>query len=678
MFLEPGIRVTDKVTLVRPLGEGAMGSVWIATHATLKTEVAVKFIAEELTQLRPDAAERFTREATAAAQIKSPHVVHMLDHGVMEDNTPYIVMELLNGESLHDCLEREGTLAPELVADILRQVARAIDAAHGCGVIHRDVKPHNIFLLEVHGDPFVKVLDFGIAKQMHLGEELTEPGTIVGTPQYVCRDLIMGGDHRTVNEQADLWAMGIVAYKALTGSLPFDGDSIGRVCAALAAGVFSRPSSLQQHLDTRYDQWFERAFHPEPEKRFASAGALATSFEALVAGELADAQATTEIPAAPDPDPGRSPRDATDEHKTQLWRGGAGWRNKRRRATIAALAGLGVLMGAAIGLVLYEGGSAPDSPNASVTAAASAPPAPSAASGAIPGAAASTTAANHAPTAAPSTQPLAPASSTAAQTVAASSAARKPPPLRENMVLIPAGKVWMGCAGIDPDCDADEKPGHEVTLDAFLIDRTEVTVVDYAKCVIAGDCSDRRINGYALDGGAFAVSTACNWKQRERERHPINCVSHPQAQRYCDWRGARLPSEAEWERAARGDEQRRFPWGDEEPSCLFAVMADEGDDGCGRKSSSPVAYKSRDKSPFGVFDMAGNTREWVADWYQADYYASAPRERPQGPERGTRRVTRGGGWGNVASRTLRVSDRQSHEPRTRSVHVGFRCARLAP
>ena len=111
---------------------------------------------------------------------------------------------------------------------------------------------------------------------------------------------------------------------------------------------------------------------------------------------------------------------------------------------------------------------------------------------------------------------------------------------------------------------------------------------------------------------------------------------------------------------------------------MFAVMADEGDDGCGRKSSWAVGYKIRDRSPFGVLDLAGNVREWVADWYRADYYPNAPNESPSGPEHGTRRVTRGGGWGNVAPHLLRVSARQRHEPRTHSVHVGFRCARSAP
>ena len=673
MDLVPGIQVTDKVTLARPLGEGAMGSVWIATHSTLKTEVAVKFIAEELTQQRPEAAERFTREATAAAQIKSPHVVQMFDHGVMSDGTPYIVMELLSGESLHDRLDQEGVLAPELVADILLQVGRALDAAHACGVIHRDIKPHNIFLLGVHAEPFVKVLDFGIAKQMRLGEELTEPGTIVGTPQYVCRDLIMGGDHRTVNEQADLWAMAVVAYKALTGALPFDGDSIGKICAALAAGLFALPSTVESSLDARYDRWFERAFAPEPSQRFASAGELAASFVELVSGSAADGEATTELPAAPTAVGRAIARDDSDQQKTELWRPGQTADQGRGRAAIASVAVGGMLLGAVIGIAIYQRPPPSAAPNPSTTAplatttaapqpAPSAPPSPSHGSG------------GDAPSAAPSTSTVAVATSSLASATA-SGVVRPPPPLPEDMVSIPGGTLWMGCSGSDPDCRQDEKPGRQVAVDGFLIDRTEVTVIDYAKCVIAGDCSDRRVNGYALDGDTFVVSTACNWKQPRREHHPINCVSHAQARRYCEWRGARLPTEAEWERAARGDDRRRYPWGDEEPSCLFAVMADEGDDGCGRKSSWAVGRKTRDRSPYGVSDLAGNVREWVADWYAPDYYPSAPVTSPGGPEHGERRVTRGGGWGNVAPHLLRVSARQSHEPRTHSAHVGFRCAR---
>jgi formylglycine-generating enzyme required for sulfatase activity len=202
-------------------------------------------------------------------------------------------------------------------------------------------------------------------------------------------------------------------------------------------------------------------------------------------------------------------------------------------------------------------------------------------------------------------------------------------------------------------------------------------VVDYAQCVISGECSERRLTGYAIDGGAYVPSAGCNWKGKDRARHPINCVSWKQARAYCEWRGGRLPTEAEWERAARGDDRRRYPWGDEPASCLLTVMAEEGDQGCGKETTWPVANKPKDVSPFGAVDMAGNVREWVSDWYGKRYYRREVADNPRGPDHGSRRVTRGGGWGNVVSRFMRVSRRDSHEPDTRSMFLGFRCARNA-
>ncbi|MEZ4442021.1 MAG: bifunctional serine/threonine-protein kinase/formylglycine-generating enzyme family protein, partial [Polyangiaceae bacterium] len=656
--LEPGTRVTDKVTLTHPLGEGAMGAVWVARHATLETDVAVKFVAEDVIRIRPEAAQRFTREARAAAQIKSPHVVQMIDHGVMGNETAYIVMELLHGETLHDYLEREGRMSPEDTSLLVTQVARALSVAHDRGVVHRDIKPHNIFLLDSHDELFVKVLDFGIAKRLTLNEELTEPGTIVGTPQYVSRDLIMAGDQKTIDEKVDLWSMAIVAYKCLTGELPYDGDTIGKVCAAIANGQFVPPSELVPDLDPRFDAWFARALAPEPADRFATADEVARTFREVLE------------PPAEEPAPSAS-----------------GDRRRMDRK-LPVVIGIGLAVGVAIGVHGY--GQRPDEA-VDVPASTSAPPASGSAatspspsslptpSGAPGPSARVATAPSALPSASASASPSLSAAPSASASPSASAAPSAPIAIPDAMLLVPAGRLWMGChRNPDLECEADEIPGHEVELPAFLIDRTEVRVVDYAECVISGECSERRLEGYSIDGGAFVPSTKCNWKQPGRERHPLNCVSHVQAASFCAWRSARLPTEAEWERAARGDDQRRYPWGDAPANCTITVMADEGDQGCGKGGTWPVGHKPKDVSPFGVLDMGGNVREWVADWYDPAYYKKKVRDAPQGPETGTRRVTRGGSWSNVVSRFLRVSRRESHEPGTRNMYLGFRCARDLP
>ena len=154
----------------------------------------------------------------------------------------------------------------------------------------------------------------------------------------------------------------------------------------------------------------------------------------------------------------------------------------------------------------------------------------------------------------------------------------------------------------------------------------------------------------------------------------MNCVSYPQAQGYCEYLGLRLPTEAEWERAARGDDRRIFPWGNQAANCVRAVMADENDHGCGRRTTWPAGAKGNDLSPFGVLDMGGNLREWVADWYGSDFYRTGPAFNPVGPDVGSRRVTRGGSWGSPGPKYLRTSARHAQRPDRRSQHVGFRCA----
>jgi serine/threonine protein kinase len=637
MDFEAGIQVTDNVTLVRRIGEGAMGEVWIAEHETLKTQVAVKFIANEVAQSREDAMERFTREARAAAQIKSPHVVQMFDHGVTEDGTPYIVMELLDGVSLHERLEEEGPLSPVDTGAILTQVGKALTAAHGHGIFHRDIKPHNIFLQDHLGEIHVKVLDFGIAKQSRLSRELTEPGTIVGTPQYVSRDLIMHGDQKTVNEQVDLWSMSVVAYKCLTASLPFDGDTIGKICAALAAGDFTPPSERRDDLGRRWDNWFKRAFDSEPENRFDSPKELSDSFRA-VAGAWESGE----------PEDDEQPESEVEPERAQP--------PSPSRFPLFVVITVGVAIGLGIGFANYQ--SDPQTVARPTTTA--------------------TATTNTATSTAASVSASASTSASTSATTAALLPSAAKDPKAADMVLVPKGKLWMGChMDRDLECDADEVPGRIVLIDAFHIDRTEVSVLAYAQCVIANDCSERRLMGYAIDGANFVTSTRCNWKGGARERHPMNCISHAQAARFCEWRDARLPTEAEWERAARGDDKRRYPWGGEPATCLYAVMAEEQDNGCGKNSTWPVGSQPHDVSPFGALDMAGNVREWVADWYDKHYYRKRVVNNPKGPDHGSRRVARGGGWGNTVGRFLRVSRRESEDPGSRNMHLGFRCARDA-
>jgi formylglycine-generating enzyme required for sulfatase activity len=629
MDLKEGTRITDKVTLTRPLGQGSMGSVWVADHAGLGIEVAVKFIAEELGPSRDDVLERFRREVTAAAQVKSPHVVHQYDYGVTDDGLPYIVMELLDGESLHDRIDRSGVLPPHETLQILGGVAKALTVAHAKGVIHRDIKPHNIHIKRIHGEVFAKVLDFGIAKVVHRSQELTLPGTIVGTPEYLCRDIIASKTPQ-YDEQVDLWSLAVVAYKCLTAQLPFQGDTLALILAALAVGDFVPPSQIRPELAPRYDRWFARAFSEDVEERFTSAAEMVATFREVV-------------------DPDAVPWDQRETAVRDKVEPLPPPKKARRSWPLPLIVIVGLGLGAGATVYFRD-----------ALLAQFAPPAPTATAAAIP----STTLS---PQPVESAPPIVDAGADAAD-----ASVDRPPDLD---VSVPAGNFWMGCHDdTDVTCEDDETPGHDVYVDAFFIDRTEVRVSDYEDCVNAGQCSNSGLRGFILEGGRFGLSTKCNWKQKERADHPLNCVSHPQAERYCAWLDKRLPTEAEWERAARGDDRRTYPWGDEEPSCDLAVMAT----GCGTKLTWPVASKVSDMSPFGVLDMGGNVREWVADWYDDEYYDNSPKRSPPGATTGLSRVARGGNWGVQIGQFMRVSDRESFVAATRSVHLGFRCARSAP
>ena len=231
-----------------------------------------------------------------------------------------------------------------------------------------------------------------------------------------------------------------------------------------------------------------------------------------------------------------------------------------------------------------------------------------------------------------------------------------------GMVSIPAGEFRMG----SKEGGSDEKPVHTVYLDQFLIDKQETTVADYRKCVDAGKCDQPKTGGYY------------NWGKTGRDRHPINGVDWFNAKKYCEYAGKRLPTEAEWERAAswKNGKKYKYPSGKSSVSCADAVM-DDGNkyggsdaDGCGKDRTWPVGSKPKEIN--GTYDMAGNVWEWVLDWYDSDYYSRSPRSNPQGPDSGSNRVFRGGGWGSTAS-DLRGANRSNYVPSHRYYNLGFRC-----
>jgi serine/threonine-protein kinase len=246
-----------------------MGEVWRADHLSLKSSVAVKLLNPDLISTE-EAATRFEREAQAAAALRSPHVVHTIDHGV-DDGVPYMVMELLEGESLADRLRRERVLTPRQTMRIMTHVARALSKAHEAGIVHRDIKPENIFIVRNDDEELCKLVDFGVVKirtSQLANISQTKSGALVGTPLYMSPEQLRA---KETDHRADLWSLAIVAYECLTGAMPYSADSLADLVVQITREAIPKPSQIASGIPAGFDDWFERATQRDPTQRFQSA-----------------------------------------------------------------------------------------------------------------------------------------------------------------------------------------------------------------------------------------------------------------------------------------------------------------------------------------------------------------------------------------------------------------------
>ncbi|HEX3852038.1 MAG TPA: SUMF1/EgtB/PvdO family nonheme iron enzyme, partial [Polyangiaceae bacterium] len=664
VFSWVGATIAEKYRIDEVIGEGGFGVVYRAFHLGLSASVAVKCL-----RVPPslDAQARKQIEASFANEAKLMHelsrsssaIVQALDVGAARapsgDWTPYMVLELLNGRSLQAALDerRVANTPPWTVAEslqLLRPVALALAEAHERRVAHRDLKPENLFLTEIGDHTTLKLLDFGIAKVFAESTSITAALKATGgsirafTPQYGAPEQF-DPKYGATGPWTDVFAFALILSELLSGRVALHGqDTIQLMVAAANPGRRPTPRALGADVPQLIEEALARALAVEPAARYAS---LRQLWSALTASEAPASSGNnkTELAAVRWPE---RPSAVVPVAPPRPRRGHAPWPE--------AFAVLGSL--AICGGVAYALWRAHSPEPASTAELVPTEPSSSLLRPATP------SVSSHRPTSAaklPRATVQRPTPRALQQGASAGATAPEPTP-PPGMVYVPPGVVMMGGDGV---------PSRRVTIShGFFIDWSELTVSDYQRCVSAGTCTPAGAHGDTVKEYA-RYRPMCNAPREDRPTHPINCVDLGQAAAYCAFVRKRLPTEAEWEYAARGNDTRRFPWGDEAPACNLAVRS-----GCAPRDERsagtlPVGSRLDGASPFGAVDMAGNVWEWVWDgWSEpksGDFVdlAVAPT--------GNLGVLKGGSWDFAASE-LAIGHRLKFARYRSGVSVGIRCA----
>ncbi len=611
--------------VLQSLGEGGFGLVYKAQPATPGSPpVAIKVLNREALE-NEKVVKKFFHEAMILARLDHPNITKLFEF--FPDQDAYaIVMEYVEGMTLKDMIARQkGPLPREKALDICRQVLAAFQYAHRNGIIHRDIKPGNIM---INSKGVVKIMDFGIAKYSSVASSETKTTWRWGAPHYMAPERFQ--EDGVIDQRSDIYSLGVVFYEMFTGHKPFESSDTIRV---IFCHINEAPKPFENYtkgLPPEVASAIFRALEKDPEKRFTNCRQFAQALDGLPVDEESGG-------------PGREQGvddDATvivgDDVPTLMAgrKGAASW-PARVKAGISRnaryLAGLSVLLAVLLMGLLVQKNFLVFDRGGGVSARA------------LPGHKVNDLGFQEA----------------------------KHPKDRKIMVLVPAGEFTAGS-----DRYEDEKPVQRLYLSAYYLDKTPVTKAEFSRFVSdTGYVTDAEKDGFASvrKNRKWEHAAGASWKKPDGVKTlgddegelPVTDVSYNDAEAYCRWAGKELPTEAQWEKAARGPDGALYPWGEAPP--------DDTRVNFNKPDGSPVPvgrYAEKGESPYGLFDMAGNVYQWCRDWY-----APGVREYrdPKGPASGAERVVKGGSFPE-GPESLRTAARDRFPPRFAGNLVGFRCA----
>ncbi len=602
-----GGMVVGAYTLRAPLGQGGMGSVWLADRSDGRFSglAAVKLL--NISLIGRDGEARFRREGSILARLRHPNIARLIDAGLSPLGQPYLVLEHVDGLRIDHYCESRGLAIPERIR-IFLEVLDAVAHAHANLIVHRDVKPQNV-LVEPDGNP--RLLDFGLARVADEGTKLTQTGDVLGTPAYMAPEQARGVSTATMGPPTDVYALGVLLYELLTGRCPFEATTVISLLALVIKTDPVWPSVARPEVPLALDAVVRVAMSKRVEDRYATAAEMRDDLERFL-------------------------RDEPTVAGTKL-----GLTRSRSRGALAVGVGavLLVVVALAVAVALRRVEPAPTSTSTSTQTTTSTSDVPS----------------KRAPLESPEVRrwkelPL-PDGVRLGEAVGEYVAATDGSPL----VWIPPATFTMGSEeALKPE--GQDSPSHRVRITrGYFIGKHEVTWAQYRRfCEATGRALPDLPEGTPAD----------------HELHPVVNVSFDESLEYTRWAGLRLPTEAEWELAARGTDARPHPWGREPPSparCAFRAP-----------SSVPVDSLPLGASPFGCLHMAGTAWEWVADRFRMDYGVLDRSETavdPTGPSEGEAFVQRGGAFTDEPERMHSAFRIMVPSRERRDRNTGLRVAR---